>query len=209
MLMGFRRFCYDCRNVVAVHWRMRRRFYFWFLAFVLVGICIGVMTVVNPLLTASKVNNSLLDVNILNVTKVSGIAGIIFGRVFEFVVFSAFVFLVCLHSWTALLCFPLLAFRGFSLVINIYWIIAKFGMFTGLGLLIVYVIILVGLIGLYACLALYIMGQCSQVRCCGFRGHKFREFFRCMFWFTVVFVAIALVEWVLYFLMFSKMIFLV
>lgn len=205
-----RSFAYDLRNQISASWYLHKRHFLLLFAFVIIGIAVGIVFICNPLLTHNKISNNLIDVNILNVIAPStSIISIVLARLFDFLLVFAFVFLVCLTGPTSLLCFPYLIFRGFSIVINCYWIIAKFGLMGGLLLFIVYLVVLLLLTAIFLCAMVFVMRHCTSIRRHGFRTHRWRDFFRGLgVILTIVFI-LALAEWLFYVLFLSKVIFLV
>jgi hypothetical protein len=128
----------------------------------------------------------------------------------DFAIAGALVFVMCLHSIPALLTFPLIAFKGFSIVINLYWIWARLGFVSGLFVFIAYAIFLVVLLFIFIMLAIYLMKQCALIRSYNIRrGIKWFEFWKIVGIHFAIVLVIAFIEWLVYAAVFSKMIFLV
>ena len=209
--MWFRNLIFDIKSWFAINWLLHKRLFIWLGICALVGVVIGFITILNPLITHESINESLIDANLLRATTTSnGLASIILARLFEFATVAAFIFLVCLNTYTALLALAYCGLRTCTIVINIYWIIAKFGLISGLVMLIFYIFFLLLLLAVFVALVIFMLKNCAQIRRNGFRyAIKWRDFWRTIFIFAVIITVIALLEWLVYILILSKFIFLV
>jgi len=184
----------------------------WLGIFVFIGIIIAITVVFNPRFDPLKhISNNLLDTNITRVIRpTAGLGAILLSRIFAFAVIFSIVFLVCLHRWTICLVFPLAAYQGFSLFINLYWTITRFGVATGTVLFLVYFFLLLALLFIIFVAMVFCMRTCEPVRKGGFRGgiHWNKFGYRCLKIFIVV-ACFALVEWLMYWLILSKFAFVV
>lgn len=153
----------------------------------------------------------MIDPNLLNVIHTSdGFGKIVFARLLDFVLVCAFVFLIGLTSYTALLAFVYISFRASTIVINLYWVIAKFGVISGMVLFLVYLFFLILLLLFFAVVIIYILKYCAQIRRNGFRhGINWKEFWHGLFIFFLAITVIAVCEGLVYWLILSKFIFLV
>lgn len=207
--MDVRNKVFRLKNELQVLWRTHRWQLLWLFLCVVIGIVIACIVVVNPLMTYSKISSAIIDLNITNATyPKSTIGSFIIGRLIDFCLGLLFLFIVCLNSWTALISFPFLAFRGFALVINLYWVAARYGIAAGAPLLICYTVFLIAVTIIFVCAALFIMHRCTEIRCSGMRVFNWRSFFRTLSIYLVVVGIIALLEWLVYAVILSKIIFL-
>jgi hypothetical protein len=95
------------------------------------------------------------------------------------------------------------------IVVNLYWIIARFSLLNGLVLLLAYGLFLIVLMLVCVCLVVFMLKNCSRIRRNGFRyGIRWDDFWRTLFVFALVITAIALVEWFVWWLILSKFVFL-
>ena len=208
--MWFRNLIFDIKSWLAINWLLHRRIFIWIGVCAMVGIIIGLITIFNPLITHDKINGSILDANLLRATTTkNGIGAIILARLFEFTTITAFIFLVCLNTYTALFTLAYCGLRTCTIVINIYWIIAKFGIISGLVILLVYIFFLILLLLVYIALAVYMLKTCAQIRRNGFRyAIRWKALWHALLIFALAITIIALLEWLVYILILSKFIFL-
>jgi len=209
MRARIQRFKFLIGNSVGVHWRLNKWIYIWLAIFVIAGVAIGLSMIFNPRMTANTISNNLLDGNILRVIRANtGVGAILAGRIFSFSLIFAFIFAMCLSKWTVLGVFPLAAYQGFSLVINLYWAILRFGVFSGTVLFVVYLVLKIILLVITLVAIVYCLRCCSEIRRGGFRGGmRWRHFFHGCFGFLCAIVVFALVEWFMYWLVLSKILF--
>ena len=191
MLLGF----------MAVQWKLNRRLLIWLSMFTVIGIIVGIMTMFNARLNVRHISEGLLDKNILRVIRPSATIGaVLMGRLTAFALTFALIFIVCLNRWTTLFVFPIAVYHGFAMVINLYWAIARFGAAMGAPLLIVYFILLPILCFLKLCAMVYCMKNCRPM--CKTIHHG-------LLLFAIAAVAIALVECLFFWLILSKIVFVI
>jgi len=202
---------YDFCGWVAVQWKLNRRLFVILGLFLIFGIVIGIITVVNPLVTNIRINRSMIDANIIHQTMINqGFTRILFARMLDFALASIFLFLVCLNRFTVLFAFALIAFRAYLLVINIYWCVSWFGVVNGLVLAITYGIILLSLIIFFMCYAIYMLKSLQPARQNGLRhGICWGEQLRGMGIFAIVMFSIAIIECIIHWLILSNFIYVI
>jgi len=207
--MWFRRLFYLLGGSVGVHWRLNRRLFVWLMIFVAIGMVLAFTVVFNSKVTPSTISNNLLDSNLLRVIKPNiKFGALMVGRIFYFALFFALVFLVCLHRWTVWLAFPLALFKGFSFIVNMWWIVAKFGFVTGLVLFFFYLVWFIVLLMLVVAVIVYCLRACETCRRGGLRGGlRWREVGKSAGIFLVAVTILAFFEWVSYWLVLSKIVF--
>jgi hypothetical protein len=151
----------------------------------------------------------LLDSNLLVAIKTTtGFGSIMLNRVFDFVVIFGIIFALCLHRWTVIFVFAAVGYKAFSIIINLYWIIVKFGLFSGIILFVVYLVLFFVLLVLVTAAAVYCMRTCADARNNGLRdGMRWNEFARGCGVFLCVVTAVAFCEWLIYALILSKIVF--
>lgn len=211
MIAFFRRIKYLCRNFIGVHFRLNKGLLIWLGIFAVVGVIIGIATVFTPRITAKTISERLLDTNILRVVRpTTGMGSMIMGRLFGTVIFFAFIFATCMHRWTVFFAFGLIGYQGFTLVVNVYWAISKFGVVSGMVLFILYLILLIILLMIIICVTAFLIRVTAEIRKCGLRGGmKWRLFFKQCIIIATVIIAFAFFEWFLYRLILSKFVFVV
>jgi len=209
--MSFRRGYYYLKSNFAVSWRINRDLVLWLGLFAVIGVVIGIVVVTNPRITPIMITQNLLDVNILRVVRPNTSFGsIFFGRIFYFLLLCAFAFLVSLHRWTVWIVYVLVGYRGFVVVVNLYWIIAQFGFVVGVALFIVYLLLFIILLALTVCVMMHIIRECSWVRSGGFRGNlRWKDWQRICIIFVSAIVIFTIVEWLLYWTILSKFVYVV
>ena len=176
-----------------------------------VGVVFGCVMVFNPMLTVRNIGEHLIDGNLRRaVSPVAGIGGMIFGRVLDVLVVGLMIFVVALTNWSVVLVFPLAAFRGYCLVMNLYWAFFKFGMPHGLILFVVYLFWLLVAVVLFVIAVVFIMRHCAGIRRYGFKtGIRWREFCKGLLVICCAAAVVGFFEWLVYFLVLSRMVFLV
>jgi len=176
--------------------------------FALTGVILGLITIFNPRVAADSISRNLIDGNILRVVVNTGIFGIIMGRLLDFAFVFVLLFLVSLHKWTVVFVFIYAAYRGFAIVINLFWIVAMFGAITGIVLAIVYLIWFIVMLAVVICLSIFILRSLASARRSGIRGGiRWRDLFRNSFRFLIVIVVFASIEWLVYWLILSNLVF--
>ena len=181
----------------------------WLGLFILIGMILGFVMVFNSKVTADKISNSLLDNNILRIVKPNtSFGGLVLGRLFGFILFFALIFVVCLHRWTVCFVFLLVGYRGFSMVVNLYWTVAKFGLVAGIALFLVYLILFLILLVIFMVAVIFFMRATVGVRRGGFRGGmRWRDFLKGSIMLLFAVTVFAILEWLLYLLVLGKIIF--
>ena len=209
--MGLRKLVWRLSGSCGVHWRLNRRIICWLLIFVGIGIILGCITMFNSLFTVSKIGKHLLDGNLRRaVSPTAGIGGMLFGRVSDLFLIGLMVFAVCLTNWSTLFVFPLVAFRGYCLVINLYWAFVKFGAFAGVVLFLVYLFWLIIALGLVIITTVFLMRHCAGIRRYGFKtGLRRKIFFKGLVTLAFSAAVIGFFEWLVYFFVLSRMVFLI
>lgn len=209
--MSFRSKFYSVGGIAGVHWLLNKRIFLWLGFFVVVGIIAGFVTVFNPRITFYNISTGFLDTNLYRVIYPNaGLGILILGRTFSFAIFFALVFAVSLSKWTSWLVFVFSGYQGFSLVINMYWVFAKFGIVSGGVLFLVYVILLLILLCIELCAVVYCLRVCENVRKGGLRGGmRWHDFFSGCLKFLIVIVVFSFVEWIFYWLIISRIVFVV
>jgi hypothetical protein len=206
--MWFGKKLFEIRSFLGIHWFLNRRLFFWIGMFMLAGAVIGIITFFNPGVNAQQISRNLIDGNILNCITViprASFGRFIAVRLIEFLMIATFIFILCQTRVTALFVFPYIAFRASIYVINLYWIIARLGMFGGVVLFVFYLIFFIQLMILLAMLVVFIMKQCAVIRSYGFRrGICWRNYFKVMLVFAGFITFIAVLEWLSFWLIFSK-----
>ena len=170
---------------------------------------LGLVIAFNPKLTSDKISVHLLDGNLIRIVKSkAGFGSLIWGRVFGFSIMFALVLLLSLHRWTVLLVFPYAGLQGFTIVMNCYWVVGKHGMIAGVALLLIYSIWLFLSLCIIIMAIVFCIRHCAQVRRGGFRGTmRWSEFGRGCFMFLFAVVLVAVLEWLVYFLVLSRFVF--
>ena len=189
-----------------MHWHLNRRLFAWIGVFVVFGVAIGIVTIFNPAVNARLIGRRFIDANILHaISPRAGFGSFIITRLLDFVFTAAFIFILCQTAVTSLFTFAFISFRACTMTINLYWIIARLGIAGGGVLFIFYLIFFILLLKVLAAATVFLMKQCATIRSYGFRrGICWSGFFQAMFLFTCATVAVALVEWLSFWLIFSK-----
>jgi hypothetical protein len=183
----------------------------WFAIAIAIGAGIAITVISSPKFTAAAISDSILDVNILKVIRPNtGLGAMMIARMFSFAVSFAIIFVLSFKKWTVIIIFPLAGYKGFEIFINLYWTITKFGMATGIVLLITYFVFLTVLLVITLAAAIYCMRLCEPVRLGGFRcGVDWNgALYNVLKFFGAVFV-FALAEYFVYYLILSKLVFVV
>jgi hypothetical protein len=206
MNMGLRRTVFDIKGFFSVHWNLNRRLFWWIIFFMFTGVLIGVIAALNPNVTAARIGRNFIDGNILNAIAIRASFGsFIINRLLEFIFSIAFIFILCQTGVTSLFTFAFISFRTCSMTINLYWIIARLGPVGGGILFIFYLIFFLMLLAVYAAAIVYIMKQCACIRSYGFRrGTDWNCFFQTMLVFACIITCVAVLEWLCFYLIFSK-----
>jgi len=195
----------------GVHWRLNRKLFLFLGICTLIGVVIAITVVFNPKFNPLLISNNLLDTNLSRVIRPNiGLGAIMMSRLFSFAITFALVFVVCLHRWTVWLVFVMTGYQGFSLFISLYWTISRFGMATGSVLLVVYLLLLLALLVLTYCVIIFCMRNLASARQCGLRGGiRWREFLFSSARFLIAIAIFGFIEWILYWLILSKFVFVV
>lgn len=204
-------YMYRFSGAVGVHWRLNRAILIWLLLFVFAGVCIGCSVAFNARIKVDHISQSLLDTNLLRVVRpTASIGGIMIGRVFSFAVMIGFIFVLCLNRWTSFLAFGVATYQGFNIVINLYWIIARFGVATGAVLFFIYGLMLIILTILTVIAIVFCLRVTEPCRCGGMRGGiKWRDLKSQIVYFAAAITIFSFVEWLWFMLILSKIVFIV
>ena len=210
-LVVFKRGIYVIRANLGVGWRLNKRVLICLGVALAIGIIVGITIAAHPKITVAMISNNVLDENMLRAVKPTSTFGsLVLGRLIMIAIFCAITFAVCLHRWTYWICFVLAAYQGFTLVVNLYWILAKFGLVVGLPLFIVYLVLLLALVGLYICAIVYCMRTGAKARELGLKsGINLKRVGRDALVALAAAGVFALVEWLFYFIILSKIVFVV
>jgi len=195
--------------------KMRLRLWFrdnaWALFFcviaVVVGVVIGVLAVADPLMSHIRVSENLIDGNIINaINPDRGMFVFMLSRFFDTFLKGLLIFIVSLTVWTKWIAFPLLALRGYWIVVNLFWIMNRFGI-SGILLAITYLIILIIALAILVVIAIYVFKLGKYVGKYGFRCLGDNSVLTTLLMFTCAVLILAFTEWLLYFLILSRMVF--
>jgi len=204
-----RRGTYNAKSSIAQIWYENKKLLLFLGLFVIIGIVLGVVVAFDPMLNYFRLTRDLLDGNLMNVTKPGrSLFAFIATRFIDFGFAFILVVLLGMTKWTMLFIFPYLSFRAFWAVINIFWIIDRFGAFHGAVLVIIYAIILLSLLVLFTAACVFALKRGRSVQLYGLRcGYRLAEIRRSLVTMTIFLVTIAFIEWLLYFLILSRMLF--
>ena len=173
---------------------------------VIVGIVIGSIAVSDPLLNHWRVSQNLIDRNIHSATSPErALLGFVFSRAFDIFLAGLLMFFMSLTIFTKWLVFPYLAMQGYWVVVNIFWIFARFGV-SGTILAIIYVIVFIILLKILIALAVFVLRFGRDCRLYGFRS-RVPGTWRTAVWFLVTAAFLGLFEGLMYFLILSRMVF--
>ena len=179
--------------------------------FALGGIVLGIIVVFNPLLSHIWISNHLLDGNVINVASPNRSLWIFLLVRFLDILFGLIlVLLFNLTKWTMLLTFPYIGFRAFWMVINIFWIIDMFGFVHGFLFAITYIIVFVALIIIFAGTCIFAMRRGKMARMYGIKmAFRWNEIKSATWTLLFAILVIGFIEWLLYFLILSRMVYMV
>jgi len=202
---------YFVLNGMGVHWRLNKGLILWLGLFVLIGIVIGIIIVANPRVMPEMISERLLDVNVLRVVRPNTtFGGVIIGRFLLFALFCLGVFLLSLSKWTVWIIYVFAIYRGFVTVINLYWIIATFGLVMGMALFLVYMVLFLILIFIHIIVMMICIRECSWVRRGGMRGSlRWKDWQRFVICFAIMIVVFAIVEFLMYWLILGRFVYIV
>lgn len=183
----------------------------WLSLFVVIGVAAGLITIANSRMLPEMVSRNLLDTNVLRIIMPNTTFGaLMMGRVLYFALFVVAIFLLSLNRWTVWLVFILAVYRGFVLVINIWWIIATFGMVMGLGLFLIYLVLFIVLLVLTETVMVYCIRENVWCRRGGLRGNlRWRDWQKPLLIFLSCIVVLAITEFIFYWLVLSRFVFVV
>ena len=202
---------YGVRGQLGVGWRENKWLLCFCSLFAVGGIVLGMVVVFDPLLDHFRITRELLDGNIINAASPNrGVFSFILVRLIDFLFSFGLVMLFCLSKWTFLLVFPFLAFRSFWMVVNLFWILDRFGMAHGLVLFLVYSVVLTFVLMVFICSIIFALKRGKQCRVYGLRvGLRWGEVRAHACCFLIILTAVGFVEWLLYFLVLSRMVFII
>ena len=204
-----RRGTYNAKNSIALLWYENKMLLFILGIALLTGLVLGVIVAFDARLNYFRLTPDLLDGNIMNVTQPGrSLFAFITSRFIDFGFAFILVSLLAMTKWTMLFVFPYLAFRAFWAVINIFWIADRFGAFHGLVLIIVYVVILLSLLILFMAACVFALKRGRTAQLYGLRcGYRWGDIRRPLITISITLAFIGFVEWLLYFLILSRMVF--
>ncbi|MCL2569939.1 MAG: hypothetical protein FWE16_01895 [Firmicutes bacterium] len=207
----FRRFGYEMKNNAQTSWHENKWLAFTLLGCAIVGIIFAIIAINDPLLTHFRISIGLIDGNIVNAASPDrGPFSFIFSRFLDFGFAILLVILFCMTKWTSWLTFPFIAFRAFWSVINLFFIVDRFGFFHGMPLFIVYLIVFVFTTIIFICACIFVLKRGRLCRLYGSRvGYNWNEIKRAVFAILTAVVVVALIEWLLYFLILSRLAFVI
>ena len=197
------------KNSAGVFWRENKMLLLVMFGFVVLGLAIGAFVVFDPYFHHFRITPELLDNNITNVLAPSrGIFAFIMARLMEFSFGLLLVFIFNLSRFSFWLTFPYIAFRAFWKVINLFWIVDRFGFTHGSVFFLVYLILFLFMLFLFIVSALFLIKRCAQIRKYGFRvGCRWHEVRRPCFYIIVGILAVGVLEWLMYFLVLSRLVY--
>jgi len=183
----------------------------WLSLFVVTGVAIGIIGIVNPRIMPTMISLNLIDTNLLRIVRPNtSFGGIIMARAMYFALFCLMIFVFSLSRWTVWLVFVMAAYRGFVTVVNLYWIVATIGMVMGFALFIVYLILFLLLIVLMIIVMIICIRECSWIRKGGFRCNlRWKDWQRHSIVCITTIISFAILEWIMYWLILSRFIYVV
>lgn len=132
-----------CRfaDFLRVQWKQYRRTLGWLVLCLVVGIAVGIVTLIINDIEVDDINYRLIDGNILNAITVGvGMGSFIWQRILSLMVPILVVFgLAALSRVTGFVIFPLVFMHGYWLAVAIWWVFFYYG-FTAILLLIFYTV---------------------------------------------------------------------
>jgi len=202
---------YNFKNHVGVMWFENKKLLMLLGLFALGGIVLGIIVAFNPLLSHLWISNHLLDGNVLNVASPNrSLWTFILVRFLDIGFGLLLVILFNMTKWTMLLTFPYLGFRAFWMVINIFWIIDVFGFVHGLLFAITYIIVFTILLIVFAGACVFALKRGKCARLYGFKtAFRWREIKGAVYTLLISLFVIAFIEWLLYFLILSRLVYMV
>ena len=149
-----------CRlcDYLRIQWRTYRTFFIWLAFFVVVGVVLGIVSIVLGGVEADEINYNLIDGNILNATSIdASMGGFIWQRILSLAIPVIVVFVGSIFSgFTALIIFPVVLMQGYWLSVAIWWVFFYYSLpailliiFYAAWLLLVTVILLIALVWAY------------------------------------------------------------
>jgi len=102
-----------------------------------------------------------------------------------------------------------IAYKGFEITVNLYWAITKFGMATGLVLFIAYLVNFTILLIITLAMIIYCLRLCEPVRMGGRCPLNWNEIFYTSLKFFGALVIFCLCEFIIYWVVLSKLVFVV
>jgi len=152
-----------------------------------------------------------LDGNIINVASPNRtIFSFLLVRIADIGFALLLVFLFNLSKWTMWITFPYVGFRVFWHIINLFWILDRYGFLHGATFFFFYLIVFVFILVLFAIATVYLIKKCAQIRKFGFRTFfRWAELKRPLLWITTSVLIIGFIEWLLYFLVLGRMIYMI
>ena len=207
----FKRAVFYIAGACGVHFKVNRALFIWLGIFFVIGCCVGLSVAFNVRVKVEHISQSLLDTNLVRVIRPTcSLMAMVAGRVFFFALMCGFVFLLCMNKWTVFGVFAVALYQGFHVMVNLYWVIARFGFATGSLLLVSYFFVLIIYSAIMITAIVFLLRATAGVRTGGIRGAiKWREFFNQAAVFGVVVFVFSLVEYILFLVFISKIVYIV
>lgn len=208
----FGRICYRVRGFLGVRWRLHWRLFVLLGAFFAAGIVLGSLTAMNPKIKADSISAHLIDSNLTRVIRPTAtFGGIVIARIWFFALTFALIFVCSLRRLAVPVVFAVVAYRGFALAVNLYWVIAKFGFATGFLLFLVYTIILVALSFLVIAAAAWSLLNPFRPAAGGLGGiiPPIKSLYQDLIRFGIAIGILALFEYLLFILLIARIVFVV
>lgn len=179
--------------------------------FVLAGLILGVVVVSDAMLDHFRISRQFLDGNVMNVASPNRtIFPFLLVRFFDIIFALMLVFLFNMSKFSMWLTFPYLGFRAFWSVVNLFWIIDRYGFVHGGVFFIFYLVIFIAVLLLLLVSTVFMIKKCAQIRKFGFRGCcRWHDIKRPIAWICTGVFAIGFVEWLLYFLVLGRLVFII
>ena len=151
---------YHLLSWLQVKWQKYKATLIWLLVFLVAGLIVGIITLYVSHVSASEINFTLIDGNILNATALgSSLGSFIWQRLLSLIIPILLVLIMAaIARFTSYIVFPVIFMHGYWLTIAMWWMFFYYGftailliIFYTLWLLIVTVILLAGLIWALQC----------------------------------------------------------
>jgi hypothetical protein len=203
-----KRWFFQICGSAGVHWRTNKRLFLILFALFVAGVVVGILTAMNPKVKPESISLNIIDTNLGRVILPNArFGGIIFGRLWAYFVIFWVIFLLCMNRYAVFGVFPITLYYGFSIVMNLYWTILKFGMTLGAVLFVVYFFVLLIYSLIIITTVVYALRTCNAARQCGAKMIHFGDVVRDFLMFAAIVTALAFVEYTIFYLVLSKIVF--